>query len=85
MRSFTVAPFAIIAGITITVSGHYLTQNYVGWVLTLVGFGLMTMLKADSGELAWVLYPVIAGCGLGILYVSGAGSGEWRWRSRGGG
>lgn len=30
----------------------------------------MAQLKADSGELVWVLYPCIAGTGLGILYTA---------------
>jgi len=65
--SFTVAPLAIITGISVTLTGHYLIQCYLGWAFTIAGFGVMTLLKADSGEVVWVLYPVIAGCGLGIL------------------
>ncbi|KAM0752456.1 iron permease [Meredithblackwellia eburnea MCA 4105] len=68
--AFTVAPFGIIIGILITVTGHYKIQNLAGWGLMMVGFGLMTLLQANSSKGAWVGYPIIVGCALGALYAA---------------
>lgn len=66
--SFIIAPFAIICGISIGATGHYLVQNYIGWAFTLVGFGLLSLLHADSPTAAWAGYTVVTGIGLGLLY-----------------
>ena len=66
--SFIVAPFAIIAGATIGATGHYLAHNYLGWVFSLVGFGTLSVLGADSGTAMWAGFTVIVGIGLGLLY-----------------
>ncbi|ORY63676.1 iron permease [Leucosporidium creatinivorum] len=68
--SFTIAPFAIFTGISIGVSGHYKLQNFIGWSLTIIGFGLTSMLRWDSSKGAWVGYPILMGMGLGVLYAS---------------
>ncbi|GAA5874035.1 hypothetical protein JCM16303_002669 [Sporobolomyces ruberrimus] len=66
--SFTIAPLAMIAGVSIGATGHYKIQNNIGWALATIGLGLMTMLEYDSSKAAWVGYPVVAGLGVGILY-----------------
>ncbi|POY73434.1 hypothetical protein BMF94_3772 [Rhodotorula taiwanensis] len=66
--SFTIAPFAILGGISVVVTGHYKTQNLVGFGLAAVGFGLMTLLKYNSSTAAWAGYTVLVGLALGILF-----------------
>ncbi|KAL8287529.1 hypothetical protein RQP46_003387 [Phenoliferia psychrophenolica] len=68
--SFTVAPFAIVAGASIAITRHYWAQNVVGWVFVIVGFWSMTLLKWDSSMAEWVGFPIILGIGLGILYTA---------------
>ncbi len=68
--SFIVAPFAIIAGATIGATGHYLAHNYLGWAFSLVGFGTLSILTADSSTAMWASFTVIVGIGLGLLYSS---------------
>lgn len=34
---FTIAPFAIVCGITVTISGHYKVQNLIAWALLAIG------------------------------------------------
>jgi len=68
--SFIVAPFAIITGISVGVTGHYLIQNYLGWFFSLIGFGLLSLLDADASTAAWAGYTVLTGIGLGLLYAS---------------
>ncbi|KAB5595945.1 Glycerol-3-phosphate dehydrogenase [Ceratobasidium theobromae] len=68
--AFTVAPFAILTGISTVVFNRYRPQNYVAWVIITVGLGLLSMIKADSSKASWVGYQVIIGIGGGILYAS---------------
>ncbi|BGP49770.1 hypothetical protein JCM10450v2_005675 [Rhodotorula kratochvilovae] len=68
--SFTVAPLAIAVGISVTVTGHYWVQNLVGWLFAIVGYGLLTLLKADSSRNMWAGFTVIIGMGLGMLYAA---------------
>ncbi len=68
--SFIVAPFAIIAGATIGATGHCLAHNYIGWAFSLVGFGTLSVLTADSSTAMWASFTVIVGIGLGLLYAA---------------
>ncbi len=65
--SFSVPIAAIIAGVSVTVTKHYLVQNYLGWVILIVGLGLMTLIRASSPAVVFVCFPVVAGLGLGAL------------------
>ncbi|KAI5476403.1 MFS multidrug transporter [Pseudohyphozyma bogoriensis] len=66
--SFTIAPFAIIVGISVTITGHYKFQNLFGWAMCAVGFAVSSLLKVESPKAAWAAFPVILGIGLGCLY-----------------
>ncbi|GAA5852177.1 hypothetical protein JCM8547_006690 [Rhodosporidiobolus lusitaniae] len=66
--SFTVAPLAILTGISVTVLGHYRWQNIVGWMLITLSFGCMTLLKFDSPKTVWVPITVFLGSAAGILF-----------------
>ncbi|SGY62230.1 BQ5605_C007g04668 [Microbotryum silenes-dioicae] len=67
--SFTIAPMAIIAGTSVVVLGKYRLQNIVDWALTVIGFGLTTLLRVHS-KLTYLYQnsPTVMGVGLGILY-----------------
>ncbi|EJU01313.1 iron permease [Dacryopinax primogenitus] len=68
--AFTTAPFAIGAGLSITVTKHYVTQNVAAWVVCIIGFGLQSTLTKDSSTAAWVGYQVLTSTGLGVLWIS---------------
>jgi hypothetical protein len=51
-------------------TGKYLTPLYVGWVLTIVGAGLLTTLRADSQFAKAVGFQLVIGSGVGIVYVA---------------
>ncbi|PWN52263.1 iron permease [Violaceomyces palustris] len=68
--ALTIAPFAIIMAVTIEVTQEYRIQNYVGWMLTVIGLGLMTMLNDHSKTAAWVGYQIPLGIGLGTNFVA---------------
>ncbi|BGP26001.1 major facilitator superfamily protein [Rhodotorula toruloides] len=61
---FTIAPFAILTGASVTILGKYKAQNVVAWCFMVVGFALMTLLKWDSKT----GIPILFGIGAGGLY-----------------
>ncbi|KAG8906508.1 hypothetical protein FRB99_006728 [Tulasnella sp. 403] len=67
-NAFTVAPAAILSGISISIFNIYTPQNVIGWILTIIGIGLLSLLKADSPKAMWIGFQVIEGLGIGILY-----------------
>lgn len=67
--SFTIAPFAIICGATVQISKKYVPINYIGWILMIIGFGLLTTLDQDSSVGKCIGFQVITGSGLGIIWV----------------
>ncbi|TCD71948.1 hypothetical protein EIP91_000080 [Steccherinum ochraceum] len=68
--AFIISPFAIIAGISVKVLGKYRPANMVGWVLIVLGFGVLSLLELDSSMGRWVGYQVIVAAGLGLIYSS---------------
>lgn len=62
------APFAIVAGIAMAVTGKYKNLTYIGWAFTAGGFGWMT--RFQTGTLQWelIVAQVVAGVGVGILF-----------------
>ena len=61
------APFSFIGGVTIKVIRKYRPSNILGWLLTVIGFGLMSLLKADSTTGQWVGYQFISAAGTGLI------------------
>lgn len=66
--TFTTAPSAVVVGILVAVTGQYRPFIHVGWVLTALGVGLLTLFKADTAMGEWIPISLISGLGLGILY-----------------
>ncbi|CDO74981.1 hypothetical protein BN946_scf184945.g53 [Trametes cinnabarina] len=62
------APMTIIFGVVIKKVQKYRAVNYFGWALLLIGFGLFTLLKADSPTSMWAGFQVITAAGLGIIW-----------------
>ncbi|KAI0763299.1 iron permease [Trametes elegans] len=64
-------PFAaIFTGVTVKAAGRYRPQNYIGWSLMLVGFGLMTMVGHDASRAMYIGCQVPLGIGLGITWIA---------------
>ncbi|KAJ6463213.1 major facilitator superfamily domain-containing protein [Mycena vitilis] len=65
-----IAPAALVAGIIVTVFKNYRGVNWAGWVISMVGFGLYSTLRADSPTGKWVGYQLVTGVGVGLLFSS---------------
>ncbi|KAG8951997.1 hypothetical protein FRC04_005330 [Tulasnella sp. 424] len=69
-NAFTIAPGAIAAGASAAIFTVYRPQNAIGWVLTAIGVGLLSLLDTSSSKAEWVGYQVIEGIGLGFLFTA---------------
>lgn len=65
--SFSIAPFAVVAGATSTIFNRYKPQNFIGWCFVTVGMGLHVTLHESSALRNWVGFEIVAGIGLGLL------------------
>jgi len=68
--ALVIAPAGLSAGIMVQVQHKYRPANYVGWMLTVVGFGILSLLRADSSVGKWVGYQIIAAVGSGMIYAA---------------
>ncbi|KAF3391627.1 hypothetical protein F1880_007766 [Penicillium rolfsii] len=69
-ETFTVAPSGVVAGILITMTGHYRWAIWLGWVLTTIGLGLLCIIKSSTSIPGWILLDIVPGLGLGLLFPS---------------
>ncbi|KAJ7279696.1 iron permease [Mycena rebaudengoi] len=66
--ALAIAPFAVIGGVTITISQKYRLVNWIGWAITIVGFGLLSTMKTTTTTGMWVGFQFILAMGLGPLF-----------------
>ncbi|KAI0921395.1 hypothetical protein AcW1_004613 [Taiwanofungus camphoratus] len=66
--ALVIAPFALVTGGTTQVISRYRPANIAGWVLTVVGFGVLTLLRANSSEGQWIGYQILAAAGTGLIF-----------------
>ena len=67
------SPSAIVCGTLIKRSDKYRLANYIGWILILIGIGLLTLLKADSSTGEWVGFQMIVAIGVGFIVSTSQG------------
>jgi fucose permease len=60
---------AIVAGVVVKKTGNYVIPTYVGWVLAVVGAGLLTTLHADSSMAKSIGFQLVIGSGVGIIQI----------------
>ncbi|KAK6206407.1 MFS aflatoxin efflux transporter [Colletotrichum tabaci] len=60
--------FAVVSGQIITKIGYYTPVMLVGTCIMIVGAGLLTTLKVDSGAGHWIGFQVLYGAGMGMTY-----------------
>ncbi|KAH8818714.1 iron permease [Flagelloscypha sp. PMI_526] len=70
VTSLMITPMAIANGVYVQVFQRYRDGNYAGWVLSIIGFGVLSLLKADSTTGQWVGYQMVSGAGVGILFAA---------------
>ncbi|BDD60843.1 Efflux pump fus6 [Monascus purpureus] len=66
----TTAPFGVMAGILITVTGHYRIFHFLGFALMAVACGLFSLLDEHSTTGDWVGFQILFGVGAGFIFTS---------------
>ena len=61
---------AIASAIAIQLAGRYVWSHYLGWALTLVGFGVLSTLSASSTRAAYICAQIPLAIGLGIIWIA---------------
>ncbi|KAH9231094.1 hypothetical protein K456DRAFT_1751592 [Colletotrichum gloeosporioides 23] len=56
---------ALVAGYLVTLLGWYNPFMLFSTAISSVGLGLMTRFEVDTGPSEWIIYPIIAGIGIG--------------------
>ncbi|KAL8730754.1 MAG: hypothetical protein Q9166_003824 [cf. Caloplaca sp. 2 TL-2023] len=69
-ETFTVAPASMVVGILITVTGRYRWAIWAGWVLSVLGTGLLYLLDVRTSTVAWIFLNLVGGLGMGMLFPS---------------
>lgn len=65
--ALVIAPFALFCGIIVKVINKYRAVNVVGWIISIVGFGFLSLLRADSPTPQWVGFQFLMAAGTGIV------------------
>lgn len=65
--ALVIAPFALISGLVVKTIRKYRPLNIVGWIISIVGFGLLCLLRADSPTAQWVGFQFLMAAGTGII------------------
>ncbi|KAI5801600.1 major facilitator superfamily domain-containing protein [Peziza echinospora] len=69
-QTLTVTPASIIIGLLVSYTGRFRWAVWGGWVATVVGLGVMTLLDVGTSTVAWVFLNLASGLGTGILFPS---------------
>ncbi|KAI9839501.1 MAG: COP9 signalosome complex subunit 1 [Sarea resinae] len=62
--------FAVIAGMLITITGHYRAFHFIGFALMTIACGLFTLLTEHSPTGYWVGFQILFGAGCGTVFTS---------------
>ena len=65
--AFTVAPFAMVLGISVVKTHQYSPQIWIAWSLSLIGIGLLITIDRETPRAHTIGFEVIAGSGLGMM------------------
>lgn len=68
--SYSVSPFCLIAGAVIQKTQRYRQPMWFGWALMVIGTSLLSTLAADTSRAKSFGYQIMAGSGIGIIYVA---------------
>ncbi|KAI0297884.1 hypothetical protein B0F90DRAFT_1669278 [Multifurca ochricompacta] len=68
--SYSISLIAIVAGVVVKKTGKYLIPTYVGWVLMVIGAGLLTTIEVDTTIAKSVGFQLVIGSGIGTIYVA---------------
>lgn len=69
-ETFTVAPASVLVGVAVSITGRFRWAIWSGWLLTVLGMGLLYLLRPETSVPAFVFLNLIPGLGMGLLFSS---------------
>ncbi|OCH88842.1 MFS general substrate transporter [Obba rivulosa] len=66
--AFTSAPIAMLTGVSVGITKRYRLQIWVGWAITIVGLGLISMIRENTSRATSIGFQVVIGTGVGFIY-----------------
>ena len=67
-ETFTVAPAAVVVGTVISKIGHFRWAVRSGWLITILGLGIMYLMDVNTSTVQWIFLNLVVGVGTGFLY-----------------
>ncbi len=68
--SASIGPSVVVSGVSIGVTKKYRVQLWLGWVLNVVGMGVLSILRPDSPLSHQVGLPILMAIGAGTIYAA---------------
>jgi hypothetical protein len=65
--SLVTTPFALCAGVIISVMKKYRLVNIIGWSFMIIGFGLVSTFRENTSVGKWVGYQMVGAVGVGLI------------------
>ncbi|KAI5304370.1 hypothetical protein KEM56_006563 [Ascosphaera pollenicola] len=69
-ETFLIAPMSIIAGYAVSKTGRYRWAIWIGWAITILGFGILYLLDAGTSIPAFIFINVPVAIGTGLSFTS---------------
>ncbi|KAG0138126.1 major facilitator superfamily domain-containing protein [Tuber indicum] len=69
-ETFTVAPASVVVGLLVSITGRFRWALWLGWILTVLGMGVLVLLDVDTSTVSWIFITLVSGLGTGILFPS---------------
>ena len=66
--ALTIAFFALAGGGSVQGFGKYRPTNLAGWLFIIIGFGILSLMKANISSSQWIGYQILVSAGFGLLY-----------------
>lgn len=67
-ETFTVAPAAVITGFMISKTGTFRWAVWSGWLIAILGLGLIYIMDVHTTTVQWIFLNLAAGVGTGFLF-----------------
>ena len=74
----SLAPAAVVSGLLVKATTRYRPQMWIGWILSITAFGLLSTLLATDALGKSTGYLVLLGLGIGYVMFVGCGLGLMR-------